>query len=122
MKNSVTLNKDGIIEIFVIGDQTVETVTKMGAETKRLLEDLGKQGRPQLILDDITKLGLTNIAARKAVSELAHSLPYKKVAMLGDGSVLMRIGTTLLLHGVGMGGKVHYFEDRDKAVKWLLST
>lgn len=120
MKNSVILNKDGIVEIIVVGNQTVETVTQMGKEAKHLLDELGRQGRPQLVLDDITKLGTTDIAARKEVSLLAHNLPYKRAAMLGDGSVVMRIAANLLLHGIGKGHSVHYFEDRAKAIKWLL--
>lgn len=121
MKNSVTLNKEGIVEIITHGPQTAASVTEMGNLAKGLLEELGKQGKPQLLLDDITHLGVTDIPARKAVASFAHSLPFRRVAMLGDGSVFMRISTNLLLHGIGKGDSIHYFEDRDKAIRWLLA-
>jgi glutaredoxin len=121
MKNSVTLNKDGIVEIMTHGPQTADSVNEMGSKARYLLEELGKQGKPQLILDDITHLGVTDIPARKAVANLAHTLPFQRVAMLGDGSVFMRISTNLLLHGIGKGNLIHYFENRDKAIAWLRS-
>ena len=121
MENSVTLNNDGIIEIHVVGDQNYDSVHIMGRDTKRLLEMLGTQGKPQLILDNVTKLGVTDIAARRAVTELAHTLSYQKVAMLGDGSIMMRVATNLLLRAIGKGDKIRYFEDRLKANAWLFS-
>jgi UDP-N-acetylmuramyl pentapeptide synthase len=120
MKNSVILNKDGIIEITVIGNQTVSSVSSMAEQARKLLEELGKKGKKQLILDDITKLGTTDIAARKAVAKAAHELPFERCVLLGDGSTLMRVATNLLLHGIGKGSKIRYFEDREKATVWLL--
>lgn len=121
MKNSVILNKDGIIEITVVGDQDASSVTEMVGQARTLLEELGKKGKKQLILDDITGMGVTNIEARKAVNKAAHDLPFKRCVLLGDGSVLMRVAANLLLHGIGQGGKIRYFEDREKAVRWLLA-
>lgn len=121
MKNSVILNKDGIVEITVVGDQSARTVATMVDQCRNLLEEIGKKGKKQLILDDIVGLGVTDIEARRAVAKAAHDLPYARCVLLGDGSTWMRVATNLLLHGVGMGGKVRYFEDREKATKWLLS-
>lgn len=121
MSNSVWLNDDGIIEIRVLGNQTYDTVTKMGEDAEELLASLKILGKPGLILDDITELGNTDIAARKKVASLANTLPFERVAMLGDGSVVMRVGTNLLLRAVGKGRQIRYFEDRAKAVEWLLS-
>ncbi|HET9412001.1 MAG TPA: STAS/SEC14 domain-containing protein [Candidatus Saccharimonadales bacterium] len=120
MKNQVTL-KNGIVYIMVSGDQTEQSVLAMGSEVRKLLAELKKDGKPLLVLDDITKLGNTDIAARKTVVELAKNLPYRRAAMLGDGSVLMRVGTNLLLRAMGKGDAVRYFEDRTKALQWLTS-
>lgn len=121
MKNSVILNKEGIVEITVVGDQTFSSVSAMAGEARKLLNNLGKQDKRQLLLDDITKLGKTDIEARQAVAKAAHNLPFQRCVLLGDGSTLMRVATNLLLHGIGKGGKIRYFEDREKAIAWLLS-
>ena len=118
MHNEVTI-KDDIVHIYVIGDQTAASVAAMGKDTLQLLKKLEAQGKPGLILDDITLLGNTDMQARRAVVDLAKSLPYKKTAMLGDGSVLMRVGTNLMLKAMGKGDSVRYFENRDLAVTSL---
>lgn len=120
MQNSVLL-VGNIIEIKVVGDQNLSSVTDMSKKIAELLEAQRKAGKPLLVLDDITAIGNTDIPARKKVSEMAKTLPFHKAVMLGDGSVLMRVGTNLLLKGIGMGGKVRYFEDREKAKEWLLN-
>jgi hypothetical protein len=121
MNNSVRLNGDNIIEITVVGNQNYASVSSMAIQAGQMLEKLGKEGKPQLILDDITKIGTTDIAARKAVASYAKTLPFKKTAMLGDGSVVMRVATNLLLRAVGQGVRVRYFEDRKRATAWLLT-
>lgn len=122
MGNSVELNDEGFIEVRVVGDQNYASVTSMGLQTKRLLEKLSAQDKPLRILDDITKLGNSDIKARKTVADLAQSLTYERIAMLGDGSVVMRVGTNLLLRAVGKGKRIKYFENRHKAIKWLLES
>lgn len=118
MHNEVALKND-IVYIYVIGDQTAASVAAMGKDVSRLLKKLDTQGKPGLVLDDITLLGNTDMQARRGVVELAKSLPYKKAAMLGDGSVVMRVGTNLLLKAMGKGDSVRYFEDHDLAIAWL---
>jgi hypothetical protein len=121
MRNKVTLNPNGIVEITVVGNQTSASVNAMAMQAKQLLEQTNAAGEPGLLLDDITNIGTTDIAARRAVAAYAKSLPYKKVAMLGDGTVVMRVATNLLLRAAGQGPRVKYFEDRQKATAWLLA-
>lgn len=118
MQNEVTLKND-IVHIYVIGDQTATSVAAMGKDTLRLLKKLEAQSKPGLVLDDITLLGNTDMQARRGVVDLAKTLPYKRAAMLGDGSVLMRVGTNLMLKAMGKGDSVRYFENRDLAIAWL---
>ena len=119
MANAIFMNDAGFIEVKVDGDQTAESVEVMGDEVKRLLNNLKAKGKPRLILDDLTHMGRSNIPARQLVADLAKKLDYERVAMIGDGSVLMRVGTNLLLSAIGQGGKIRYFENRDEAVAWL---
>lgn len=89
----------------------------MGNKARTLLES--RKVRP-LILDDITQMGKTNTPARKEVSNLAKTLPFNRTALVGNGSIVMRVGTNLLLSAIGLK-KVRYFESRDQAIEWLLS-
>lgn len=120
MANKVYLNSQDIIEIQVVGAQTNDSVTDMGRQTKLLLEELAAKKKPRLIFDDLTQMGATDTPARHAVAELAETLPYDKVAMLGNGSTMMRYGTNLMLMAIGRGNKIKYFESRDEAFAWLL--
>ena len=65
-------------------------------------------------------MGHTNIPARQLVAELAKTLEFDRVAMIGDGSTLMRVGTNLMLTAIGKGSSIRYFDTRDQAVAWLL--
>lgn len=117
--NKVFLNKDDIIEIHVVGSQTEASVREMGAALRTLLEELEAQKRPLLVLDDLMQMGETNTGARRAVSDLARTLTYDRVAMLGPDKPLMVYGTQLLLQAIGMGRKIKYFVDREAALVWL---
>jgi hypothetical protein len=119
MANAIFMNDDGFIEVTVNGDQTGESVQAMGEEVKALLEKLKADRKPRLILDDLTHMGNTNIPARQKVAELAKTLDFERVAMVGDGSMLMRVGTNLMLGAIGKGGNIRYFEDRKRAIAWL---
>src|SRR5260221_1662570 len=118
-KNKIFLNADNIVEIHVIGNQTHDSVMAMGKESEVLLQELASKNLPGLVLDNITEMGETDTAARQAVSKLARTLPYKKVAMYGSNAVAIRVGSSLLLQAIGMGSKIKYFGVKSKAVDWL---
>lgn len=118
MANQVYLHDKGYIHVSVVGDQTAESVKAMGDQVKVLLGRLKEQHKPMLIFDDITTIGHTDIPARRTVAELAQTLNFDRVAMVGDGSTLMRVGTNLMLKAIGRSN-IRYFDDRDKAVEWL---
>ncbi len=118
-QNKVFLNDDNIVEIHVVGDQTHQSVMAMGDIIIVLLDDLKKQQKRLLVLDDVTQMGNTDTAVRQAVSQLARTMGYEKVAMLGPNNPLMKHGTRLLLMAIGMGKKIKYFVEREAAIKWL---
>ena len=113
------MNKLEMVEIHVIGDQNGESVTAMGKQAQLLLEDLTKQHKRRLILDDLSQMGRTDTPARQMVSKLARSLDYDKTAMVGPNNTLMKQGTRLLLTAIGLGRKIRYFVDRETAIRWL---
>gem|GEM_PF-1434520 len=120
--NKVFLNNDDIIEIHVVGPQTQTSVQAMGVELQALLDELQAQNKPLLVLDNLMQMTDTDTAARRTVSELARSLHYDKVAMLGPDKPLMLYGTQLLLQAIGMGKKIKYFVDAEAANAWLKKT
>ncbi|HET8669969.1 MAG TPA: STAS/SEC14 domain-containing protein [Candidatus Saccharimonadales bacterium] len=118
--NKVFLRNNTIIEIHVIGDQTPASIEQMGKETEALLTRQREQGLPCLILDDLTRMRVVDPDGRKKVVELARQLDYDKTAMVGKGG-LLRIGANLMLRAVGKAGKIRYFDDRRKALAWLVA-
>jgi UDP-N-acetylmuramyl pentapeptide synthase len=118
MANKVFINSEDILEIAVVGDQTPESIDAMGKKIKTLLNELEKQNKPQLILDNIIEIGKVSVEARNRVIDLAKNLAYDRLAMLGTGG-LLRVGANLLLRATGRTKKVKYFDDHAQAVAWL---
>jgi hypothetical protein len=118
MSNHVFTNDQNVVECLIIGNQTVQSVQSMGKELERLISELGSQHKPALVLDDISQIGQVPPAARSQVINLAKSLPYDRLAMLGKGGVI-RLGANLLIRASGRGRKMKYFSDREQALAWL---
>ncbi|HSW66243.1 MAG TPA: STAS/SEC14 domain-containing protein [Bacillota bacterium] len=117
MGNRVFLNQD-IIEIMVVGDQTVASVERMGRDTSRLLAEQRQAGKSCLVLDNVLEIGQVGVDARKLVVDLARRFDYDRLALLGKGS-LLRLGANLMLRATGKAYKMRYFDDRAAALKWL---
>lgn len=118
MANKVYINRDGIIEIEVVGDQTVASVEDMGRQADMLLTAQRAAGKPCLILDNLLQIGAVGPDARKLVVDLGKRMDYDKLAMLGKGG-LMRFGTNLMLRATGKSYKLKFFDDRHEATAWL---
>lgn len=117
--NKVFINRYGIIEIMVRGDQSVESVQAMGDETARLGKELREKGERALVLDNLLEMGEVPAEARKLVVDLVKSSDYDRLAMLGNNPVL-KLGANLMLRASGKGSRVRYFENSDDAMAWLL--
>jgi UDP-N-acetylmuramyl pentapeptide synthase len=90
----------------------------MADKALQLASEQRKVGKRPLILDNLLHMGTVPPEARKRVVELAKSMEYDRLAMVGKGTVL-RLGTNLMLQATGKGSRVKYFENYDKAVLWL---
>jgi hypothetical protein len=119
-KNKVFINKDGVVEIHVVGDQTVESVQAMGEQALKLSQQQREARKPALILDNLLQMGSVPPEARKTVADLVKSYDYDKLAMLGSGGPL-KFGANLILQATRRGARVKYFDDRKKCDAWLLS-
>ncbi len=118
MENNVFINDDDVIEIQVSGDQTKHTVATMGEKIERCIQQLKLEAKPALLLDDVRTIQKVTTSGRSAVVELGKKLSYDKLAFLGRPGI-MRLGANLIFRAIGKSGQMHYFEDRDKAIKWL---
>jgi 1-aminocyclopropane-1-carboxylate deaminase/D-cysteine desulfhydrase-like pyridoxal-dependent ACC family enzyme len=118
MVNKVYVNSDGLLEIWVVGDQTAESVGEMGEKLVYYVQLLRGQHRPVLILDNLIQMGATTSEARREVARIAKTLDYDRAAMVGDGSAFMRHGTNLMLRAIGRSN-VRYFGNLETATKWL---
>jgi UDP-N-acetylmuramyl pentapeptide synthase len=116
--NRVFLNERGIVEIHVVGDQTMASVQAMGDEALRLAEKQRQAGKPALILDNLLQMGLVPPEGRKLVVDLIKSNNYDRLAMLGKGR-LLRLGANLMLQATGKGNRVKYFEELSTCETWL---
>lgn len=116
--NKVRLTNEGIVEIFVRGDQTVVSVQEMGEEAMRLCREQRSSHLPALILDNLVAIGTVPPEARQQVAQLIKSSDFDKLAMLGSGS-LIKIGANLILQATGRGKRVKYFDSREQALVWL---
>jgi 1-aminocyclopropane-1-carboxylate deaminase/D-cysteine desulfhydrase-like pyridoxal-dependent ACC family enzyme len=120
MYNKVYVDKDGLLQIWVIGDQSVESVREMGEKLQFYTTDLRSRGCPVLVLDNLLSLGTTTSNARREVSRIARSLDMDRGAMVGGGSRTMRLGTNLMLRAIGRQN-LRYFSSLESAHKWLLA-
>jgi UDP-N-acetylmuramyl pentapeptide synthase len=120
MSYKVFLNKDSVIEIDIVGDQNLASVELMGRQVDTLLTQQKAVGKPALVLDNVVEIGKVDAEARKLVVELAKRLDYDRLAMLGKGGI-MRFGANLMLRATGRTYKIRYFDDRDKAIEWLMA-
>ena len=116
--NRVFINEHDLVEIIVSGDQTVNSVQTMADKAQQLGMRQRQAGKGALVLDNLLGMGNVPPKARQRVVELAKTMDYDKLAMVGKGTVL-RLGTNLMLQATGKGQRVRYFEDYDKAVEWL---
>ena len=119
MVNKVFISDRGIIEIWVIGHQTYDSVREMGEKIGRYVQEQRAAGVPVLILDNIIDLGTTTSDARREVARLAKTLTFDRAAMVGNGSRAMRFGTNLMLHAIGRSN-TRYFSHLYAAEDWLL--
>ncbi|HEX3082361.1 MAG TPA: hypothetical protein VHQ86_03835 [Candidatus Saccharimonadia bacterium] len=120
MVNKVYIDSDGLLHIWVIGDQTQESVREMGEKLGFYVRQLRDNGKPVLVLDNLLKMGTTTSEARREVARIARTLDFDRGAMVGGGSAVMRHGTNLMLRAIGRSN-LRYFGGMESARSWLMA-
>lgn len=117
-KNHVYINDDDIVELVVVGNQTVESVQKMGEEAARLARKQWASGKPALFLDNLFHVGNVPPRALRRVTQLGKTLQYDKLAMVSDKRVIIAM-SNMVLRAIGKLGDVRFFKSRAEAIEWL---
>jgi UDP-N-acetylmuramyl pentapeptide synthase len=119
MVNKVYVDSDGFLQVWVIGDQSEDSVREMGEKMAAYVTQLRSQRKRVLVLDNLIKMGKTTSEARREVGRIAKSLDFDRGAMVGDSSMFMRYSTNLMLRAIGKSN-LRYFGNIDSARRWLL--
>jgi hypothetical protein len=118
--NKVYIDSDGLLQIWVIGDQTAESVCEMGEKLALYARQLRDKHKPVLVIDNLIKMGNTTSEARREVARIARILDLDRGAMVGGGALPMRLGTNLMLKAIGRPN-MRYFSNMESAKRWVLS-
>ena len=120
MGNQVALDETkGIIRKAYIGEQNAATINQSAAETYPLADKLRSEGRPVLIMADISQVGRTGPGTREAGREMYKRLEYHKIAVFGGNAYtkkLLKAAITMLRLK-----NIQHFNSAAEAEDWLLS-
>lgn len=119
-KNSNFIGEDGLVHNIYFGDQTVSTLKKGYDELTIITNKLKAEGKPILVLTDITKLGSINLQARTFAVKFIKEVDFDKVAIFGNIRVAEHVVNFIILAS-GRGFKIKYFSKEDEAKDWLIS-
>jgi len=115
-KNSVFINKDGYVEIALIGDQSEETFKRSYYEVLPLIEKLKGAKKPMYGLMDMSQETGYSLASDKAALEILESLDYDKLAMC---NVPHRHVAQGIIQAIGRDHNTKIFGNRTDALAWL---
>lgn len=119
MPNLVS-REDDIIFYRYIGDQTSETIDRLAAQTRALCQQLKHEGKPGLLLVDLTELGAQDAGARKASATELDTLPVDKVAVFG-ANLFMKYLAQFIIRASKRSDITQYFDTKEAATAWLRS-
>lgn len=115
-KNSVFLNKDGIVEIVLIGDQSEATFRHSYYEVIPLIDKLKSLKKPLYGLMDMSQETGYSLASDKAALDILESLDYDKLAMCNVPHHHVAQG---IIQAIGKDHNTKIFGNRTDALAWL---
>lgn len=115
------LDKNGILNIAVVGDQDENSIRKLATTFKQQAAPLREQKKKVLVLSHLENIGSHSAQARKYATELLKELDYDRIAIVDSKSAMMKYFINFLIYCSGTHQKVQFFNNLDYARKWLLS-
>jgi hypothetical protein len=115
-KNSVYINKDGLVEIILIGDQSEATFKRSYYEVQPLIESLKSKKKPLYGLIDMSQQTGYSLASDKAALDILETLTYDKLAMCNVPHHHVAQG---IIQAIGKDHNTKIFSDRNDALAWL---
>jgi hypothetical protein len=116
-ENTVQLNKDGYIEVIVIGSQTGDSFRRIYSDALPFIDQLAKDNKPLLGLIDLTKETGFSVDSNKAALKLLEDLPYERIAMVHPPFPEVTSG---IIVAMGKSDNTKVFKTKEEALKWLL--
>jgi len=110
---------NNLIYVQKIGDQTEESMVQLFQKITDLARELRAEGKPVLILSDVSQEGAMNVEARQVAAKIGKQLDYDKSATYGARLVL-ETTRKLMIEATKLETKVRNFETRAEAEAWLL--
>ncbi len=115
----VWIDKDGIANIKIIRNFTIEDVKALMNEGRELARNLSE--KPKILLDMTSGLNALSSQFRKEIGEQVKELVkdpgFKKVAVFG-GNIIIRTVASFIITASGVR-YIKVFNTQEKALKWL---
>ncbi len=117
IKVSTFLNPSGFVEQHYLGDQDGDSVSEGVKEVDDLVDRLRSEGKPALVLVDLTEVTSTNFDSHTVAVRGMKEVPCDLLAVYGPLSLQVLINTLSMV--AGKGDIVHAFGTRIEALRWL---
>ena len=120
MLNHVSLGSDGVIRSYLEGDQDEVTVSQLINKTTDLLRSISGDGPVKTVkyLVNMSNVGTQTLNARKVGFKALTTLPYEKIAIVGNNRFVKHT-VSLLIIASGQGERVQLFDEEPEALDWL---
>lgn len=119
-QNTITSDDKGIIVITIRGKQTVESSRQLADTLGKMSLSLKQKGKPVLILTNVSGMNISSAtrASKQNLRTMMKTIPFDKSAVYGSGTLLAFI--TYLARITGTNRRIHFFNSKSKAKRWLL--
>lgn len=119
-KNEVHIIENDIVEIIYHGEQNAEAVNELNKAVLLIAKEYKEKNKKLLLLGCMEDIQSTTSLARRNSSEAINNLPFEKAAVYG-ASVFIKYLSKLVLFATGKANVVQFFDNRQQAIKWLMT-
>jgi hypothetical protein len=120
----IFVNPSGFIEQHYFGELEPKVILQGLTSLRKYAKKLESEGKPVLILEDVSKitklefLSLKMAGVRKAAAKATKEIKFERAAIYGPLPFQVILTTLALV--AGKRSRIHVFDNRTAAIKWLL--